>query len=110
MVIFKKRYFPDFMIIGAQKSGTSTLHFLLGQHPALVGSKPKEIHYFDQLPEERKSLEWYKSHFTRLYFERRKLFFESTPSYIYHNHIPAELFALNPSMKFIVMFSSILLW
>lgn len=101
--MFQKHYFPDFMIIGAQKSGTSTLHFLLDQHPALVGSHPKEIHYFDKPPEERKSLEWYKSHFSKSFFERRKLFFDATPNYIYHIHIPAELFALNPLMKFIIM-------
>ena len=101
--MFRKSYFPDFMIIGAQKSGTSTLHFLLSQHPDLTGSKPKEIHYFDKLPEERKSLEWYKKHFSKSVFEKRRLFFESTPNYIYYGHIPAELAALNPSMKFIIM-------
>ncbi|MFW5879428.1 MAG: sulfotransferase domain-containing protein [bacterium] len=36
---------PDFMIIGAQKSGTSSLHHFLSQHPNVVGSKPKELHF-----------------------------------------------------------------
>ena len=91
------------MTIGVQKSGTTTLHFLLNQHPDLVGSNPKEIHYFDKLPEDRRSLEWYKSHFSKSIFEKKRLFFETTPNYIYHRHIPAELFALNPALKFIVM-------
>jgi len=44
--ITPKRY-PSFLIIGAQKSGTSALHYYLNQHPKLKGSKPKEIHYFN---------------------------------------------------------------
>jgi hypothetical protein len=91
------------MTIGVQKAGTSTLHFLLNQHPDLSGSNPKEIHYFDTPPEERKSLEWYKSHFSQSIFEKKRLFFETTPNYIYHGHIPVELFDLNPSLRFIVM-------
>jgi len=101
--MFRKFYFPDFIVIGAQKSGTSTLHFLLNQHPELNGSIPKEIHYFDKPLAERNSLKWYKSHFSKSVFERRKLFFETTPNYIYHSHIPTELLTLNPSIKFIAM-------
>jgi hypothetical protein len=101
--MFRMYYFPNFMIIGVQKSGTSTLHFLPNQHPDLIGSDPKEIHYFDKPLKERNSLEWYKSHFSRSIFEKRKLFFETTPNYIYYSHIPAEIIDLNSSLKFIVM-------
>ena len=101
--MLQKNYFPDFMIIGAQKSGTTTLHFLLNQHPNLTGSNPKELHYFDKLPKDRNSLEWYKSHFSTSIFKKRCLFFESTPNYLYHSHIPVELFDLNPLLRFIVM-------
>lgn len=37
---------PDFFVIGAQKSGTSTLHRLLQQHPQAFLCDPKEPHYF----------------------------------------------------------------
>ena len=39
--------FPDFIIIGAQKGGTSSLLYYLRQHPYLVLPKIKEIHYYD---------------------------------------------------------------
>ncbi|MEM6547588.1 MAG: sulfotransferase [Pseudomonadota bacterium] len=38
--------FPDFIIGGAPKCGTTSLHFVLGQH-ADIGLPDEEIHYFD---------------------------------------------------------------
>jgi hypothetical protein len=37
---------PDFLIIGAPKAGTTALHAGLAQHPDLVLSDPKETKYF----------------------------------------------------------------
>jgi Sulfotransferase domain len=37
---------PTFFIVGAQKSGTSTLHRMLQQHPEAFLCDPKEPHYF----------------------------------------------------------------
>lgn len=37
---------PNFMIIGAGKSGTTTLAHHMGQHPDIFISDPKEPHYF----------------------------------------------------------------
>ena len=42
-----KRAFPDFIIIGAQKSGTTSMYSYLDQHPDIMGSLNKEIHFFD---------------------------------------------------------------
>jgi len=41
--------FPDFVGIGAQKAGTSWLHWNLSGHPELWLPPVKELHYFDQL-------------------------------------------------------------
>lgn len=38
--------YPDFIIGGAPKCGTTSLHFILDQHP-LIGLPEDEIHYFD---------------------------------------------------------------
>jgi hypothetical protein len=40
--------FPDFLVIGAQKAGTSWLHRNLSNHPAIWTPPIKELHYFDQ--------------------------------------------------------------
>jgi hypothetical protein len=39
---------PDFLGIGAQKSGTTWLHSNLRAHPDAFLPEPKEVHYFDQ--------------------------------------------------------------
>ncbi len=38
--------FPNFLIIGAGKAGTSSLHHYLKQHPEIFMPKTKETHYF----------------------------------------------------------------
>jgi hypothetical protein len=48
---------PDFLVIGAQRSGTTWLHRVLGQHPALWLPPVKELHYFDRLDIKRTILE-----------------------------------------------------
>ena len=77
---------PAFIIIGPQKSGTSSLHYYLNQHPDLAGSSPKEIHYFDKWINHGYHLDWYENHFKTLSF-RKKLFFESSSNYIYHESV-----------------------
>ena len=42
----KKERWPDFIIIGAGKSGTTALDHFLGQHPELFMSKKKEPNFF----------------------------------------------------------------
>ena len=37
---------PDFLIIGAAKAGTTSLHALLAQHPGIFMSNPKEPEFF----------------------------------------------------------------
>jgi hypothetical protein len=39
---------PDFLIIGAQRAGTTWLHRVLRQHPSLWLAPVKELHYFDK--------------------------------------------------------------
>lgn len=42
--------FPDFLGIGAQKSGTTWLHDNLARHPEIWMPPVKEMHYLDHLP------------------------------------------------------------
>ncbi len=59
----QKGRFPDFLIIGAMKAGTTSLHDYLGKHPDIFTTDPKEIHFFLDSIYNNKSTEWYKSHF-----------------------------------------------
>src|SRR5215210_7138910 len=51
---------PDFVIIGAQKGGTSFLYYLLTQHPLVEPAARKELHFFDQLEHFDNGAEWYR--------------------------------------------------
>lgn len=61
--------FPDFLIIGPQRTGTTWLHAHLRKHPEVMLSEPKEIFYFSRLkpPHDSKrqsaDLEWYLKFF-----------------------------------------------
>ena len=71
--------FPTFVVAGAQKCGTSTLHSLLQDHPHVLMSRPKELHFFDRHWE--RGLDWYASQFTP--GPDHQQFGESTPVYMY---------------------------
>jgi hypothetical protein len=77
------RALPDFLIIGAQKAGTTSLHNYLCLHPRVVGSLPKEIFYFCSHPE--RGQRWYRRHFPtrRLLARRQAICGEATPTYLY---------------------------
>ena len=43
------RYFPDFLIVGPQRTGTTWLHAHLRYHPQIMLSEPKELFFFSSL-------------------------------------------------------------
>ena len=56
--------FPNLLVIGAQKAGTSSLHRYLDLHPEISMSRPKELNFFMLYPEpSSEQLEWYGQHF-----------------------------------------------
>lgn len=56
-----ERALPDFLVIGAQRSGTTSLYDLLCAHPAVASAVMKEIHYFDAWYDRGPC--WYRAHF-----------------------------------------------
>jgi hypothetical protein len=55
------RGLPSVLIIGAQKSGTTSLFNYLVRHPDVLPSLRKEVHYFDFNYD--RGLKWYRAHF-----------------------------------------------
>lgn len=55
---------PDFIIIGAAKSATTTLYQYLCRHPEVYMSTPKEPDFFSLDTNYAKGLDWYESLFT----------------------------------------------
>jgi len=108
---------PDFMIIGAQRAGTTTLYEYLCLHPQILPAARKELHWFHAGPEQGDSYHtghrdrrWYERQFPKtggmlsgLMHRRRVLTFEATPEYLFHPVVPANVFRLYPCAKLIVL-------
>ena len=54
---------PNLIVIGAQKCGTSGLHYYLSLHPEVSMSNPKELNFFIEERNCSRGLEWYSRHF-----------------------------------------------
>ena len=80
-----------FVIIGAQKCGTTFLYHLLGQHPRVEPAAKKEIHYFDH--HFGKGIGWYLSHFpeSRVMEGQKTITGESSPYYMFHPRAPERI-------------------
>ena len=56
---------PNLIVIGAQKCGTSVLHYYLGLHPEVSMSKPKELNFFIEERNWPRGVDWYAATSTR---------------------------------------------
>ena len=103
MIIKTKNYkLPNLIIIGAQKSGTTSLHHYLSLHPQIVMSKHKELNYFVEELQWKKGLRWYKSHFSG----EAKIYGESSPHYAFYplyKGVPQRMYSVIPDAKLIYM-------
>ncbi|MCP4898687.1 MAG: sulfotransferase [bacterium] len=104
------RALPDFVVVGAQRSGTTSLYLYLKQHPRIIAAVRKEIHFFEQDTIYRRGLRWYRANFPiRLTLQfvgsggGRGLCFEATPGYLFHPHAMPRLAEVLPEARFIVI-------
>lgn len=103
------RVLPAFLIVGAQRCGTTTLYSALGEHPGVLPAARKEVHYFD-LAYERK-LGWYRAHFPLEARARRiaratgipPLAFEASPYYMFHPLACERIARDLPGVKVVVL-------
>jgi hypothetical protein len=104
------RPLPEFLVIGAQRSGTTSLYRYLARHPAVAPVLfGKGVHYFDM--NFGRGLEWYRSHFpTSAYRAYRKLRTglepvtgEGSPYYLFHPLVPERVAETLPSVRVIAL-------
>lgn len=93
------RPLPSALIIGAQKGGTTSLHYFLGQHPGIASSFPKEVYFF--FHNYARGADWYRTAFPMSHDGRIGL--ESTPGYLLHPHVPERVRSTLPRVKIIAM-------
>ena len=93
---------PNVIVIGAQKCGTSTLHYYLRLHPEVSGSTPKELDFFIEERNWPKGLDWYRSHFDPNATAR----LESSPNYTSYpsfEGVPERMHETVPDAKLICL-------
>jgi len=113
---------PDFIIGGAPKCGTTSVHFILGQNPS-IGLPDEEIHYFDAddpithpdfLHVQNGTLEWFDTsavHTANLEWYRQRfhpfadmpIVGEDSTTYLFSEAAPERIKALLPDAKLIFM-------
>lgn len=94
------RSFPDFVILGTQRGGTTSLYRWLSQHPDMTPALRKEVHFFDVHYD--RGLRWYRSHFPIA--RRGRLTGEASPYMLYHPLAPERAARdLPDTTRFIVL-------
>jgi hypothetical protein len=95
-----RRPLPGFVILGAQKAGTTSLHEYLCEHPLASSATVKEVHYFDLAY--GRGPGWYRAHFQ---VPRRagEIAGEASPYYLFHPLVPARVARDLPGARLIVL-------
>jgi len=93
-----KPMLPNFVGIGAQRSGTTWIYEMLKNHPQVCMSPEKEINFFNN--HYGKGLEWYKKFFSKC--SRRKVIGEFSPTYLSHKLTAKRIKKIVPEAKIIV--------
>ena len=93
---------PTFIIAGAAKCGTTSLHSYLGKHPDVCVSTLKELHYFDTDARYEKGLAHYATFFSN--WNGEKAIGESSPSYLHGRYIAERIEKDLPGVKLIFLF------
>jgi Sulfotransferase domain len=106
----RARMLPAVLIVGAQRSGTTSMYRTLSQHPAVLKAVwHKGVHYFDT--DYARGLGWYQAHFPLRSRARRAtqatgtppVTFESSPYYMFHPLAAERISRDLPGVKLLVL-------
>jgi hypothetical protein len=79
---------PTFVIPGASKSGTTSLHHYLTEHPDIYMPSDKELHFFSREQNYERGIEAYEQHFAGC--DGETAVGEASPTYFYHGNVWVE--------------------
>jgi hypothetical protein len=107
----RARMLPGFLIVGAERCGTTSMFHVLKQHPAVSGTtlRKQEVHFFDVAYD--RGLAWYQSQFPLLASARlaargtgvAPIAFEASPYYMFHPLAPDRINRDLPGVKLLVL-------
>ncbi len=96
---------PDFVIIGAQRCGTSQFYGVLTRHPNIDRAALKEVHYFDRPGNFDRGIEWYRLCFPPPQWTdgHKSITGEASPRYLVAPSVPERAARILPEAKLIVL-------
>ena len=99
-----RRPLPDILILGAQKSGTTSLFNYLIKHPRIRRGRTKEVHYFDLNHD--KEVNWYRAQYP-LFLSKKRMqsfsFVDASPLYFFHGNCPERAHRVVPDARLIIL-------
>ncbi len=90
---------PTFLIMGAQKAGTTSLYSAMRQHPHIGRANKKELHFFDRFY--HRGMAWYEKQF-RVETQHVQVG-ESTPVYMYDELVRGRIASDLPDIKILAI-------
>ncbi len=90
---------PEFLIIGGQRCGTTSLYHYLAAHPSVRPATGKELQFFSL--HHRRGERWYRAHFPVRAPGVHS--FEASPYYLFDPGVPARAAAMLPEARFIAL-------
>ena len=94
----------NFLLVGAQKSGTTTLYSYLNDHPQIQMASKKEVHFFNNdqfFLNQTIDYDYYHSWFN--FDDNSQLRGEATPAYLYCRDAAVRIWQYNPAMKIVII-------
>jgi hypothetical protein len=103
------RALPDFIIIGGQRCGTTSLYNYLVAHSQVAPAFIKETHFFTT--QYRKGMNWYRANFPASWYKdyvrqrdgQRVVSGEATPYYLFYPHAAQRVRQAIPDVKLIAL-------
>jgi hypothetical protein len=95
---------PNFLIVGVQRGGTTSLYNYLIMHENIIGASTKEIHFFDN--NFHRGISWYQSQFENSSDTKNtneSITGEASPYYIFHPLVPKRILGVIPKVKLIIL-------
>jgi hypothetical protein len=93
----------DFILAGAQKSGTTALHYFLSRHPDIAMGDQQEIHFFDNDVHFVSTVDYEELHKHYPPLPPSMIAGDCTPSYLYHEPAAERIWNYNPHIKLLIL-------
>ena len=94
---------PSYLVIGVQKSGTTSMIDYFNQHPQIFMVED-EVHFFSEKKNfNNKNIEYYENYLNKKNYKNKKFIGEKTPSYCFILFSIRNIFNTYPKIKLIMI-------